>query len=74
MAEVKFDYSKLRGRIKEVYGTESEFADKMGISRVSLGAKLNNHTGFKNSEIKKACDLLSINIKDAGNYFLCIKS
>lgn len=74
MTEVKFDYSKLRGRIREVCGTETEFAEKMGISQVSLGAKLNNKTGFKNSEIKKACELLSIDIRDAGNYFLCIKS
>ena len=69
MTVVKFDYSKLRGRIREYYGTESKFADEMGISTVSLGAKLNNKVFFKNSEIFKACDLLKIDLKNAGDYF-----
>lgn len=71
MTVVKFDYSKLRGRIREYFGTESKFADEMGISTVSIGAKLNNKVGFKNSEIFKACDLLKIDLKNAGDYFLC---
>ncbi|MDD6477981.1 MAG: DUF739 family protein [Eubacteriales bacterium] len=71
MTETRFDYSKLRGRIKERYGTEKRFADEMGISSVSLGAKLNNRVGFKNSEIRKACMLLEIDLKDASEYFLC---
>lgn len=72
--QLKMDYFKLRGRIREVCGTEAEFAERMGISQASLDAKLSSRTGFKNSEIKKACELLSIDIKDAGMYFLCIKS
>lgn len=72
--QLKMDYSKLRGRIREVCGTEAEFAERMGISQASLDAKLSSRAGFKNSEIKKACELLSIDIKDAGMYFLCIKS
>lgn len=33
---VKFDYSKLRERIKELYKTETEFAKELGLSTVSL--------------------------------------
>ena len=37
-----FDYSKLRGRIKEVYGKEGAFADALGITPKSLSDWLNN--------------------------------
>ena len=37
-----FDFSKLRGKIKEVFGTQEKFAKAMGMSSVSLSAKLNN--------------------------------
>lgn len=40
-----FDYSKLKGKIKEVFGTQSAFAKAMGLSGVSLSSKLNNITG-----------------------------
>ena len=36
-----FDYSKLRGKIKEVFGTQAKFAKAMGMSTVTLSAKLN---------------------------------
>lgn len=74
MTDIKFDYSKLRGRIRECYGTEMKFADEMGLSTVFLGAKLNNKVGFKNSEIYKACELLKIDLKEAGTYFYAIKT
>lgn len=35
-----FDYSKLRGRIIEKFGTLRAFADAIGISHVSLSRKL----------------------------------
>ena len=34
-----FDYSKLRGRIKEIFGTQDAFADAVGIGRVSLSKR-----------------------------------
>ena len=39
--DVKFDYQKLRGRIKEKLKQENEFARKIGISAASLSYKLN---------------------------------
>ena len=35
-------YDKLRGKIKEVCGTQDMFAEKLGIGRVSLRQRLNN--------------------------------
>jgi transcriptional regulator with XRE-family HTH domain len=64
-----FDYNKLRGRIKEMYGTQDAFAEAIGIGRVSLSEKLNNKVEFKQREINKACDVLKIPIEDMTDYF-----
>ena len=64
-----FDYSKLKGKIKEVFGTQSAFAKAMGLSGVSLSSKLNNLTGFTQSEINKACELRGISFEFINVYF-----
>ena len=43
---MSFDYAKLRGKIKEVYRTQDEFAKALGIGRVSLSQRLNNTLDF----------------------------
>lgn len=68
-----FDYSKLRGKIKEVFGTQSKFAKAMGLSSVSLSAKLNNTVMFTQDEINKACELLHIPIEFIPVYFFTEK-
>lgn len=55
-----FDYSKLRGKIKEVFGTQENFAVAMVMSTVTLSAKLNNKIPWTQEEMKQACDLLSV--------------
>jgi len=62
MKKTFFDYSKLRGRIKEKYGPQTKLAAAMGISEVSLSSKLNNWVEFTQCEIQKACKLLDIDI------------
>lgn len=68
---IEFDFSKLRGRIKEKLNYESIFADKIGISQASLSAKFNNKTDFTASEIIKSTeeDVLDISIDEIGKYF-----
>lgn len=56
----EFDYSKLRGKIKEVFKTQENFAAAMLMSTVTLSAKLNNKIPWTQGEMKQACDLLSI--------------
>ncbi len=68
-----FDYSKLRGKIREVFGTQSKFASAMELSNVSLSAKLNNNTAFTQSEINRACKLLSIPLEFIPVYFFTEK-
>lgn len=64
-----FDYSKLRGRIKEIYGTQDAFAEAIGIGRVSLSEKLNNKVEFRQREINKSCEVLEIPIDEMTDYF-----
>lgn len=73
MTEVKFDYSKLKGRIREIFDTQSAFADAMGISAITLSAKLNNKFQWKSSEIDKACELLKIAKEEIPIYFFTPK-
>ena len=52
-------YDKLRGKIKEVCGTQDAFAEKLGIGRVSLSQRLNNQLEFSQDEIFKPCEILN---------------
>lgn len=66
-------YAKLRGRIREKYGTQQKFAKDLGISYTSLVQRLGGKIEFKASEMMKACDLLEIDYADAPAYFFCHK-
>lgn len=70
---MKFDYSKLRGKIIEVYGTIEKFANAMNLSKTSLSGKLNNRVGFTQTEINKACVLLGIPLEFIPIYFFTEK-
>lgn len=60
MVKKIFDYSKLKGKIKEVFGTQEAFANAMLMSTVTLSAKLNNKINWTQEEMNLACDLLSV--------------
>ena len=66
-------YDKLRGKIKEVCGTQDMFAEKLGIGRVSLSQRLNNQLEFSQDEIFKSCEILKIDLSDMREYFLLKK-
>ena len=66
-------YSKIRGKIKELFGINENFAKAMGMDLSSLSAKLNNKSPWKREEIEKACGLLQIPIEDVYLYFFTKK-
>jgi transcriptional regulator with XRE-family HTH domain len=66
---IKYDYSELRGRIREVYHTETRFARELGISKVSLSAKLNGRQHFRLSEIGKMSHIFNMTEKEMFDYF-----
>ena len=65
----EFTYSKLRGRIREKYGSESRFAEAVNITTVTMSRKLNGKTQFSADDIKEWCDKLDISIEEIGLYF-----
>ena len=62
-------YDMLRGKIREVYKTETAFAAAMGMNPATMSAKLNNTAPWKREEIEKACELLGIPIEHVHLYF-----
>lgn len=62
-------YGKLRGKIREVFGTQEAFAVAMGINSVSLSGRLTGKLEWKSSEIAKACDVLGIPLEENADYF-----
>lgn len=68
-----YDYNKLRGRIKEIFGTQSAFAKAMGLSDVSVSNKLNNNVEWGQEEIEKSVMILNIAYSDIHSYFFTHK-
>ena len=68
-----FDYSKLRGKIKEVFGTQAKFAKAMGMSTVTLSAKLNGTVQFTAPEMNKACEVRGVSVEFIPLYFFTEK-
>jgi transcriptional regulator with XRE-family HTH domain len=64
-----YNYSKLRGKIAEVCGTQDKFAEQLNVAARTLSQKLHNMTDFKQSEIEKAVELLGIPMEDISLYF-----
>lgn len=71
---MSYDYSKLLGKIKEVYGTQEIFAKQLGISRTSLNQRLTGKLEFSQNEISKSMKLLGEPYTEIDRYFFCIKS
>lgn len=66
---MNWNYAKLRGRIKEIFGTQEAFAKAIGISSVSLSQRLNNALEFTQEEIFNSCKVLNIPLTDMMSYF-----
>ena len=56
----KFKYNKLRGLIREHYGTQAVFAEQLGLGTTTLTSRLNGDSYFDQAEILKASKLLRI--------------
>jgi DNA-binding XRE family transcriptional regulator len=63
------DYSKLKGKIVEVYGSQEKLAKVLDLSNQSMSNKMTNKVPFKTNEIEKLVELLGIDPQDIGVYF-----
>ncbi len=68
-----FDFSRLRGRIVERYGSCERFAEAMGRSKVWLSSRLNNVVHWRGPEIREAAELLGILPEEIPSFFLTQK-
>ncbi|MBR4672104.1 MAG: DUF739 family protein [Bacilli bacterium] len=67
--KVEFDYSKLKGRIKEKLNSQYRLAEELKISEVALWNKLTNKSAFSQTDIVKICEILEIEPNEIHNYF-----
>lgn len=67
MKDFIFEYSKLKGKMREKNETQETLAKKIGISENSLNHKLNGKRKFTANEIYVLTELLEI--KDIKEYF-----
>lgn len=67
--KMSFDYSKLRGKIIEKYGTQYSFAKAMKWSERTLSLKMNGLRPWKQTDICKAMELLDIPESEMQDYF-----
>lgn len=65
----RYDYSKLRGRIKEKLGTEREFSSKIGRTQNYVSKVFSNGTYFGQEDITNGAEVLDIPISEIGLYF-----
>ena len=68
-----FNYSKLRGRIIEKYGSQSDFAKAFGCSHRTLSLKMNGKRPWKQTEILSAIKLLELSEEDIQDYFFTLE-
>ena len=64
-----FNYSKLKGRIVEKYGTQCNFADHYGITRQMMNNKMRGRNGISTKDIIKMSEMLEIPKEQIGDYF-----
>jgi DNA-binding XRE family transcriptional regulator len=69
VVKYNYDYSKLRGRIKEYYNTQEAFAKSINLSATSLNNKLNNKIPFTQEEIYDAITNLKIEALEIQDIF-----
>ncbi len=66
---MQYNYSLLRKKIKRNFDTQDEFANAIGIGRVTLSQRLNGKSFFSQNEIEKISKLLNISKEDIPKYF-----
>ena len=69
-----WNYSRLRGQIREKFNTQRSFSDAMGMNPATLSGKLNSKAMFSQDEIQKAAELLGIEAADLASYFFSKES
>ena len=70
---MRFNYAKLKGRIKEKNGNQEVFAKAIGLTPTTFSFKINGKAKWKQDEIVKAAKLLEISQDEIVEYFFNYK-
>ena len=70
---MRFNYSKLLGRMKECGYTQERLAQAIGISVSTMSQKLNNKANFYHPEMQKICEVLDITGADVYYIFFTLE-
>ena len=62
-------YCKLRGAIREKFGTQEAFADAMEMHPATLSGRLTGKSEWSKSEMETAIKLLGVSVHDVHTYF-----
>lgn len=68
-----YDYSKLRGRVVEKFGTYSAFADALQTHKSQVSAKLNGKIDITKDDIENWSRTLQIDREDYGTFYFTPK-
>lgn len=69
---MKFNNSKLRGKIRENFGSEYAFGEALGMALSTLSSKLNNKSEFTRSEILRIVKLLNLKKEEIYDVFFLL--
>lgn len=70
---MEFDYSALRGKIREQFGTEGNFANAIGMNPSTLSQKLSNKLEFSQQDIMDCLKALHMGSDFITPYFFTLK-
>jgi len=70
--KMKYNYSKLLGRIKECGLTQKQLAMAIGKDKSTISGKLNGRYPFTTKEIDDICKVLNISNTEIGDYFFAV--
>ncbi len=70
---MSYNYSKLDGKIVEVFKNRYSFAKAMELSERSLSLKMTGKVPWKQKEISKACNILNIPYDEIPSYFFTLE-
>ena len=73
MNKTNYDYSKLKGKIRELGLTQQDFAEALGITNQTLTLRFNNKRPFRQDEIDKAMVLFKEPLENIHVYFFTKK-
>ena len=71
--KLEIDYGPLRGRIKQILGSEAAYGDAIGLSAAAVSKRLNNRVCFTTAEVIASAKVLGITYAEIPRYFLTRK-